>query len=462
MSEFYYINNLLDYESACNQLNTGERLGIDTETYVKPEWVDKGGSALDPHTGSISLLIAKQEREIPFVFDIITLSSLDYNPSLLIKVLSGAEYHIGVNYKFDIKFLITTFNYTPARVRDILVMARIISNATGSKMGKAHGHSYADLCREYLNVHITGKDTYRISNWGVAPKFRSLSNTNWYNKVLYAANDVKYLFQLHDIMYETITAPMPKTCLIASDNTGESFGLGMQEVLNCECQFIIPCAVMELNGLPVNQKDLLQYQNAVSEKLDALASDLCLELGLDSPVYNWNGDLVPTPRALKIIRSPSGLLSLIQTAFKLGKLDNVQAKTLSRIVNILEGLYEIKSNEQEGDGESSNSNSINDLFLDSAEAELHQELCLFELTDLNEKGNLLKLILQVKGLVKQQSTKLERFINPCTGNIHSSINTNEASTGRTSSSNPNFQQIPNIYHVTVDFLFPLATNRTQP
>lgn len=468
MSNFYYINNLSDYKSACEQLSTGERLAIDTETYIKPEWLNKGGSALDPHTGSISLLIAKQEKELPFVFDIISLALLEYNPSLLVQALSTSQYHIGVNYKFDIKFLKTTFNYIPSNVRDLLVMARIISNATGSKMGKAHGHSYADLCREYLNVHISGKTTLRISDWGLHPNQRSLSNSHWYDKLLYASNDVKYLFQLHDIMYQAITSPLPHTPLINTNtqhnkdnNPTTSFGLGMKDVLECECKFIIPCAVMELNGLPVNKQDLSQYQTSVNEKLDDLASSLSIQLDLDPPLYNWEGDLIPSPKALKIIRSPSGLLSLIQTAFKLGKLDNVQANTLNRISNIIDSLYEIKSKDPGGDGDSPSTNDIDNIFLDSSEAELHEELCLFELSDLNEKQDLLKLILTVKALLKQQSTRLERFINPSTGNIHSSINTNEAATGRTSSSNPNFQQIPNIYHVSIPFLFPTITNGSQ-
>lgn len=459
MSKFYYINNLSDYEYACNQLSTGERLAIDTETYVKPEWVNKGGSALDPFTATISLLIAKQEHNLPFVFDILSLTLLNYNPISLIHALSSSEYHIGVNYKFDIKFLKTTFNYIPSHVRDLLVMARIISNATGSKMGEAHGHSYSDLCREYLDVHITGKKTLRVSDWGISPKFRVLSNPDWYDKVLYAATDVQYLFQLHDIMYSAITLPLPHTPLIHSNNHSLQFGLGMSEVLDRECRFIIPCAVMELNGLPINQDSLSLYQLAVSHKLDSLSCSLCSELDLDPPVYNWEGDLVPTDKALKTLRSPVGLLKLIQEALKMGKLDNVQAKTLTRIYNIIEALYSIKSKDPGGDGDTStdSSSDFDSIFLDEDEALLHQDLCLLEMSQLNEKGNLLKLLLTVKALIKQQSTRLERFINPLTGNIHSSISTNKAATGRTASSNPNFQQIPNIYHVEVEFPFPIAS-----
>ncbi|TEX51489.1 MAG: hypothetical protein B7C55_05290 [Actinomycetales bacterium mxb001] len=458
MSKFFYINNLSDYKDACEQLNTGERLAIDTETYVKPEWVNKGGSALDPHTGTISLLIAKQEKNFPFVFDILCLTLLDYNPNLLIQALSASKYHIGVNYKFDIKFLKTTFNYIPSNVRDLLVMGRIISNATGSKMGEAHGHSYSDLCREYLNIHITGKKTLRVSDWGIAPKFRVLSNKDWYDKVLYAATDVQYLFKLHDIMYRAITSPLPHTPLIPSNNTSDSFGLGMADVLDRECKFIIPCAVMELNGLPVNKQDLLNYKLAVSSKLDSLSCTLCDELDLDPPVINWNGDLVPTSKAFKTIRSPSGLLKLIQDAFRLGKLDNVQSKTLTRVYNIIEALYSIKASDPGGDGEecTNSADKLEELFLDEEEALLHEELCLLEMSELNEKSKLLKLLLTVKALSKQESTKLERFINPSTGCIHSSISTNKAATGRTASSNPNFQQIPNIYHVEVDFHFPVA------
>jgi hypothetical protein len=139
---------------------------------VRPEYEGRGGSALDPHTGRISLVIVQHLNQIPIIFDLVCLEALGYDPELLVKALDTAEYLLGANIKFDAKQLRGTLGYTPKKLRDVMLLGKLISNATGSKAGKAVGHSLGDLTREYLNVHLAGKGTLQKSTWATGERER--------------------------------------------------------------------------------------------------------------------------------------------------------------------------------------------------------------------------------------------------------------------------------------------------
>ncbi|PIS30664.1 MAG: DNA polymerase I [Candidatus Marinimicrobia bacterium CG08_land_8_20_14_0_20_45_22] len=67
------------------------------------------------------------------------------------------------------------------------------------------------------------------------------------------------------------------------------------------------------------------------------------------------------------------------------------------------------------------------------------------LEKLQNKHSLPKLVLDYRGLMKLKGTYLDALpvlVNPKTGRVHSSFNQTVASTGRLSSSDPNFQNIP--------------------
>ena len=437
--DFTYVTTIHDYITACNTLYSSPRLAVDTETYVLPEWSLKGGSALDPHTGSISLVIIKNDSLPPFIFDLLHLKALDYNPNLLIETLESVKlYQLGINYKFDIKFFMSTFSYLPTKVRCLMVMDYILTNATGSKIGNSRGHSYADLCREYLDIHITGKDTLRLSDWGIPLQYRSIDNPNWLSKLQYAANDVSYLFPIHDILEETICTPLPSYPIT------QSFGLGMHSVLNTECSIIPIVAEMEYNGIEVCKATLQQYQELVENKINELSVSISTKLNLCTPLVNWEGSFVIPEKIMKVFRSSSGLLDILQKAIKLEKLPDVQSSTLTRLFNIIDSLFSKTTIPESGDGHST---SIDDLFINEEESLIYHSLLEQDSSFLLESSSLIKDILTLKQLLKQQGMSLEKYINPKTGRIHSSFHQNCASTGRFTSSSPNSQQISNICHV---------------
>ena len=426
-TNFAYITNLQDYPLACRDLYDAKRLAVDTETCVRPEWLTKGGSALDPHTGRISLLIAQKPKGIPYVFDLFHLEAAGYNPQELIDTLESVQdYQLGINYKFDMQFMKSTLDYMPERVRDIMVMGKLISNATGSKVGKGHGHSYADLCRESLSVHITGKKDLRASTWGTAISARTLDNEWWYEKVLYAATDVKYLFQIHDIMEQVIIAPLPDSPILQTGNSSGVYGFGMEKVLKRELNFTVIVAEMEYGGMPVSEETMRLYQEGVCEALDEAGVYLSRELELDTPQRDWSGKEVPSQKALKVLRSSTGLLDVLQKAINMNKLSDVQGKTLKRMLDIVDLLHASKKTDSGGDGEAGG----DDIFISDDEESLFEELTIMEQSDLIALSPVVKAILEFKKLLKQEGMDLRKFINPVTGNVHPRYDQLGAATSR--------------------------------
>ena len=424
---FEYITSLDAYSAACRFLFGSQRLAVDTETCVREQWLTKKGSALDPHTGRISLIIIQKPKSLPYVFDLFHLEAAGYNPQMLIDVLeSTVEYQLGVNYKFDMQFMKGTLNYMPERVKDVLIMGKLISNATGSKVGKGHGHSYADLNREYLNVHITGKKDLRTSSWGLGLSARTLDSEWWCGKILYAANDVKYLFQLHDIMEKVICDPLPNSPILGWNGDSGSYGLGMARVLKRESEFIPIIAEMEYGGMPVSLETMTLYQEGVTEALEDCGVYLSRELELDTPIRNWEGRFVPTNKALKMLRSSTGLLDILQKAINMKKINDVQGVTLKRMLDIIDLLHSFNKEDTGGDGES----GVEDIFINSDEENLFGELTIMEESELLAISPVVKSILEFKKLTKQEGMDLRKFINPVTRNIHPKYDQLGAATSR--------------------------------
>jgi hypothetical protein len=429
---FEYITSLEPYAAACRFLFGSQRLAVDTETCVREQWLTKKGSALDPHTGRISLIIIQKPKSLPYVFDLFHLEAAGYNPRMLIDVLeSTVEYQLGVNYKFDMQFMKGTLNYMPERVKDVLIMGKLISNATGSKVGKGHGHSYEDLNREYLNIHITGKKDLRTSSWGLGLSARTLDSEWWYKKILYGAGDVKYLFQLHDIMEKVICDPLPSSPLLGWNSDSSSYGLGMDRVLKRECEFIPIIAEMEYGGMPVSLETMTLYQEGVTEALEDCGVYLSRELELDTPIRNWEGRFVPTNKALKMLRSSTGLLDILQKAINMKKISDVQGVTLKRMLDIIDLLHSFNKEDTGGDGESGvEDTGVEDIFINSDEENLFGELTIMEESELLAISPVVKSILEFKKLTKQEGMDLRKFINPVTGNIHPKYDQLGAATSR--------------------------------
>lgn len=428
MTDFNYITTIEDYKAAAETL-TDEPLALDTETSVKPEYRSIG-SALDCYTSEIALLILKTRAGTPLVFDLAWLRYYNYDPSLIANAIARAEYIIGANLKFDLKFLYREFGIWYKRLYDVVIGSKLIGNATGSKVARQLGHGYADICRELLNVHITGKQDLRKSSWAIGLEGRRLDSQWWLDKVTYAANDVQYLFPIMDIQRDVICTPLPHTQLIDSDNHSEHWGLGMADSLDREMRIVPVIAKMEYEGVPVSKPMMAAFQEAVKQELNRVGAYLSIEFNLDEPhVDEITGELYPTNRAMRKLRSSSGLLSLINDGLKLSKIDNTQAEGLRRAIDILETLSAME-----------NQAEASEVFVDEEESELYSEFLDLERSALLQLTPVVKAILDYKKLMKQDGMDLRRYINPVTGRIHASYDQLGAATSRLSCQRPNLQQ----------------------
>lgn len=433
MTHFKYVVDKTGLDEGLNILAESNCLACDTETYALPKYGSKG-SALDPHTGRISLLILKGRDTPPVVFDILHLAAAQVNLEPLHQLVKKKNYLLFHNARFDLKFFLSTFGYMPEKVRDTMIMAKLVSNATGSKAGQVLGHGYADLCRDYLNLHITGKKEQRESTWYCGLDSRNLDNEWWAGKVLYAANDVQHLFALEDILLTILLSPLPDSPLTHSGlSAGSAWGLNMAEVFQREMQYIPVLARREYVGLPVSLPMLKALHIAAQKELDEVICYLSKAFQLDPPVYNvWLDEEVPSEKAKSILRSNEGLRKCLSKALKLGTLDNVQSNVLSRLLEILDALSIEADEEAKGGSE---------VFIDGNEELMYHELLEIEMGDLIKSSEVMRKVLTFKRLSKQVGTDLRNYINPVTGRIHTGLNQLGTATGRISSVRPNCQQI---------------------
>lgn len=430
-NNFTYITTQEELQHWCADGNyfTGAPLALDCETCVRAEYRTSKGSALEPFTGEIALIILKERDKQPLVIDLYLLKHeptyTETSVPLIIHRARAAEYLVGANLKFDLKFLRADLGVWFKRVFDVVIASQLISNATGSKAGRQLGHGYADICRELLNVHITGKKDERLSDWGIGREGRTLDNEWWASKLNYAANDVKYLFYIEDIQRPVITNPLPHTMLLDTNNNisqSKSWGLGMDESLKLEMQMVPVIAQMEYNGMPAGKKMMGYYQDVVKEQLEDLAAELAEELNLEQTVKIEGRKRVP-PKVLSKLRSPNGLLTIINQALNLKKIDSTQSEVLKRLGDIIDTLAALEDASPE---------DLAELFVDNDEAELFEELLDLENSDLVSLSPIVKRILDFKKLTKQDGMDLRKYINQVTGRIHANYSQLGAATGRLS------------------------------
>ena len=433
-TDFYYVTTLEEYEDSISELHKKPELALDTETYVLPKYRHfKKASATDPHTGRISLVVLKGRTTPVFIFDIIKLEQQEYDRSCMYDLLLTRDRLIGQNLQFDLKFLKRHYGVIFENGYDVRLLAKLITNATGSKFGKACGHSLKDLCRDWLNIHISGKGKEQVTDWYPRPIGDDFANQGWQqwiSKLKYAANDVRYLFVLQDRMIEVLTLPLPYSEIIRDGTTEPPYGLGMcRESLELQMYMTAVAAEMEYNGLPASREMFSQLKTSIwdtqedSGKLLEVAAELCHIFSLETTSSLWSDQEIPTDRSFKSLNNPITLKNLIakQTGINL---TTSQTEVLNRMID----LYE-----QQTLGELE--------FVDTDEEEVYREIGLLTDSVASSSSHLCKLVNEYKQLRKQFSMDLGCHINPVTGFIHSHIDMLGAATSRSSSSGPNLQQV---------------------
>lgn len=411
--EFEYVDNIERYKKAAIELYKQKRIALDVETYAKEEYKNLENARLNPHLGRIGILTIAKEGSKPYVFDLIKLENEGYDSYILEQVIKSAGYVLIHNAVFDCGMLRGQFNLRLKNVRCTYIMAQILSNATGSRFGVAKGHGLSDLCRDLLDIHITGKGELQIAEWGIDIDKRELENPIWYEMLKYAANDVKYLFQLNDIMYKVLTNPLPSSPLINGTTKMTEAGLGQKEVLELEFKYIPVVVEKQYNGLPIAKEILERIQESIEYECIEAAVELCKELKLETYYPDLESQELPTPKTESIFNNPKKMLDIIKKQLRV-EVGNTSTQSLERVVELIDTVYS-----------DNNVETIND-----KENQMLNNFEKFEQSILETNSNIVKGFLKYKKLKKQMSMNLKDYINPATEKIHSRYNQLGTATGR--------------------------------
>lgn len=418
---FNYVKDLVTFEQSLVVLAEAKRLAVDCETYTLPAYESAKYKAANlrtnSHTGAVSLVSVCAEDKLPYVFDLICLKDLGCNLQKLGDLLRTREYCLAHFAKFERKMLEKDLGIIN-NWRCTLVLAQLYGNATGSKLWRSRGLGLADLCRDWLNVTMTGKGGLQITQWYSDPSSRNLDNEHWVEKLKYAAADTKYLFQLHDILYPLVVNPLPKTPLLPQGSSSGNYGWGMDKCLKLENYLINIVADLEVAGLPYNDLVGKKFAKAIISKKKKLGVEICQALKLDLVTEGLWGDLVPSPEAQTALNNPVKLCKLINKNSAL-TLSNSQAAVLQRALDVLKELAKAETEAREAQVE----------YIEG-ENELYGDLDSLSLAAMEHGFTLLQKIVDYKRLVKQSGMFLSEYVNPASGRIHSNMSSGAAATGR--------------------------------
>lgn len=445
MLDFTYVNTLTAYDAALVALAPAIRLAVDCETYTDHQYenasYDADSLRTNPHTGLVSLVAVAMEGAAPYVFDLVCLEALGYDPNKLGNLLRSKQYLIAHNAKFEAKLLWRHFNWIH-NWHCTLIRAQLYANATGSKLWRARGMGLADLCRDWLNVVMEGKGSLQITQWYSAPAARSLDNPVWVEKLGYAAKDTQYLFQLHDILTGLVANPLPPSSLIPTTyppDFNNQFGWGMGLTLMGEDYLTSLVAQMEVQGLPYSELVEAKFIQAVHAEHKRLGIAICKELNLGLARVGVRGGYAPSNDAAVVLNNPVKLCKLINQSTHL-KLNNSQGAILRRALAVLEELTRAEQAAKDADIE----------FIEG-EDEVFSELANLSTEAKAHSFHLLKQIIDYKRLTKQRGMFLKPYVNPASKRIHPQFSQLRASTGRFGASNPNAQQISCRLSLVVEF-----------
>ena len=269
LEDLEYITDPNELDEIITGLEESKELALDTETYTELKWRGLGGSSLDPHTSRVSILSIKSRTSLPIVIDFIELEKNGLKQeqrNQLAKFLERKDRLYAYNAKFDLKILRRDLGIVLENFFCIRVLVKMITNALGSKFARKCGGSLQDVLRDYLDIQIEGKGKEQVSDWYPRPSDEEEVCSNWLSKVQYAASDIRYLFDLRDLLEPVLTNPFPSTSLITSgpSNTPrEEIGLGMKNMLDLEMQTQVAIAEMEWNGLPIALEAADKFYNTL-------------------------------------------------------------------------------------------------------------------------------------------------------------------------------------------------------
>ncbi len=317
---FTYIRDIDEAIESLSFFSLDRYLYLDTEVAVKDF------KNIDFHNDKIRLIQLGNEEYI-FLYDMFHIPQF----GKYLKPILEEKGIIGHNIKFDIKFLKSNFDIFPETVFDTMIASQLLSD------DPQKGHSLSAVSFRLTENYID--KTQQKSQWGIERLTEE--------QLEYAAKDVQALRDIFPILREKLNEI--ETHHRSTGKLHKIFGID-NGVAAVEMAFVPYVALMELIGVPVDEKKLKQLYTEKSSSYQRDYIDFVRRYGVDpfSPqkVTYW----LSTKLGLKLPKTQKGSLSSQDSALK-QYLDKKEVKELLHIRSekkLLDKLKELKEHTKNG------------------------------------------------------------------------------------------------------------------
>lgn len=216
--------------------------------------------ALDPKRNAIRLLQVKSSNGDVIVYDF-------FNPKekqeaeVFLRTTYSTGYIIAHNFKFDGATIYNKYGVMPLQVFDTMIAARLIYNFTELPLQEKEPNPNrvsASLQNALFNfIGVSLPKEHGGSDWNDELSI---------DQIKYAQDDVEYLHQLAEKQVSLLNNG--STLSVNTD-----YMLGLKDFISVmEMKFLKALIKIELNGVPVNRRALLEKQNELKLKLAFLDS----------------------------------------------------------------------------------------------------------------------------------------------------------------------------------------------
>ena len=339
---FRLITDAASLKDACRELSSEPILGFDTET-----------TELDPYRGELRL-VQLSGRKDTVVVDLRAFPNKAELQPLKDLLAAEAPRKIAHNAKFDAKWVGHHLGVEVGGIFDTYLASQLIAAGESERR-----HGLADVAQFFLGTEMDKAE--QLSDWSAAELSRS--------QIEYAARDAAIMPGLHEKLVERL------------DNDK------LIDVAELENQCVVPIAVMELNGVYLDEARWREKLDRVRVAQGKVADELQEMLSAGVAQASLFG------------RAEINLDSQVQVTEALTGLGVPMPDTTRAWV----------------------------------------------LQPLAEQYPVVAKLLEYRGVAKSLSSfgeNILEFIEPATGRIHADFRQIGAPTGRFSCSNPNLQQIP--------------------
>ncbi len=323
MNENLKYSYIVDVDRAIESLKDFEK---DKYIFLDTEIAVKSFKEIDFFQDKVRL-IQIGNREKIYIYDMFRIPEFSKH----LRKLLETKGIVGHNLKFDIKFLKTNFNIFPQIVFDTMIASQLLSENEREK------HSLQAVAYRLTDDELD--KTQQSSAWGL----RNLSK----EQLDYAAKDVHVLRDIFPILRDRLNSI--KTPHKATGVIHETFTLDNATAV-VEMAFVPQLALIELTGMPVDEKTLKSQLQKVSSDYQRIYIDFVRKYGVDpfSPhkVTYW----LSAKLGLKLPKTQKGSLSSQDSALR-KYMDREEVKQLVEIRStkkILDKLKELSSYTKNG------------------------------------------------------------------------------------------------------------------